>query len=386
VLVLAAAGAAVAVSSSGSSNPGNPYAPGAAQIATVITGSAPAVHVPHAAAFVPAPAATRLAATLSLPQQVAQLFLVSLDGRDASAGLGQVPWGGVVFTSANFVSDGQVQSLAGDISAAARSSGAVAPLLAATQAGGPETAFPDLPPEGEAQIGATGRSPLARAQALAAAKALRALGFAMTIAPLADVDTEGGALSGRLFSTDPAAVARFSLAAIDGYRAGGLIAAAAHFPGEGSASADPGVITASVGGSLAQLEAHDLIPFAAIAGHAPVIELSNAEYTAFDGVTPASLLPAAVKLLRDTYGFTGVVMSDDLDATLNPTGETPGQVAVQALDAGDDLLYISGPLSEHVAAYDAVLAAAQRSARTRALVHEALLRDLTLKASAGLVP
>jgi beta-N-acetylhexosaminidase len=207
----------------------------------------------------------------------------------------------------------------------------------------------------------------------------------MTLAPLADVDTPGGALTGRLFGTDPALVARLSVAAVEGYAAAGEISAVGHFPGSGSASSDPDQMNATVGGSLAQLEGHDLVPFAAVAPRAPVIEMSNASYVAFDGVTPAALLPRAVQLLRGVYRFGGVVMTDDLDATLTATGSDPGAVALQALKAGEDLLYITGPPSEHAAAYAAVLAAAQRSASVRALVHSALLRDLTLKARYGLL-
>jgi beta-N-acetylhexosaminidase len=165
-----------------------------------------------------------------------------------------------------------------------------------------------------------------------------------------------------------------------------MISAVGHFPGSGGASADPDQMTATVGGSLAQLRGRDLAPFAAVAPLAPVIVMSNAAYVAFDGVTPASLLPQAVALLRHEYGFSGVVMSDDLDATLNATGSDPGTAAVQALQAGDDLLYITGPPSEHTAAYEAVLAAAQRSASVRTMVRDALLRDLTLKVRYGIVP
>jgi beta-N-acetylhexosaminidase len=144
-------------------------------------------------------------------------------------------------------------------------------------------------------------------------------------------------------------------------------------------------MTATVGGSLAQLRVRDLIPFAAAVPRAPVILMSNAEYVAFDGVTPAGLLGSAVALLRNGFGYEGVVMSDDLDATLEATGEDPGTVAVQALHAGDDLLYISGPPSEHRQAYEAVLAAARQSSSVRAEVRAALLRDLSLKVNYGLV-
>ena len=386
----------VVVLSAGSSGHRPRYVPSAGGVASVITPPSPSPSAStrpgrsvtrRRAAFIPAPAAARLAGTLSLQQQVAQLFLVSLDGPSASSvgGLGKLDWGGVVFTSANFSSAAQVSALAADVATAARAAREVPPLLAAAQDGGPDTAFKGLPPSSEAAIGSTGAPATASTQAALAGGRLRALGFHMTLAPFLDVDTPGGALSGRLFSSDPGAVARFGLAAVQGYAASRVIAAPGHFPGEGAASADPDAMTATVGGSLAELRPRDLIPFAAVAAHAPVIVMSNAEYVAFDGVTPAGLLASAVTLLRTGYGFRGVVMSDDLDATLEATGEDPGTVAVQALQAGDDLLYITGPPGEHRQAYEAVLAGAQRSASVRAKVREALLRDLSLKADYGVI-
>jgi beta-N-acetylhexosaminidase len=335
--------------------------------------------------FTPDPRATAVANTLPLPAQVAQLFMVSVDGTGtpAAAGLGLRGWGGVVLDSSN--SGPQLGALTSAIVAGAKARGAPPPLIAAAQPGGPGTAFPHLAPESEPAVAATGDAATARTQALLAARQLRAVHVNMTLAPLADVDIPSGSLTGKLFGDDPNGVARFTAAAVNGYYDGDLISAVGHFPGEGAASSDPDQTPGTVGGSLAQLRTRDLIPFAAVAARTPVILMSNAAYAAFDGVTPASLLPQAVSLLRDSYGFGGVVMSDDLDATLQPTGDGPGSVAVQALDAGDDLLYITGPPSEHQAAYAAVLAAAQKSATERARVRSALLRDLSLKARYGLL-
>ncbi len=262
----------------------------------------------------------------------------------------------------------------------------VRPLIAAAQPGGPGTAFPALPPSGEAALGAAGDPAAAARQASLAGARLRTLGIAMTLAPVADVDVADGAFSDRLFGTDPPAVARFTMAALSGYARAGEIAAVGHFPGQGSASTDPDTTPdATVGGSLATLRASDLVPFAAVVARAPVIEMSNATYAAFDGVTPASLLAPAVALLRNELHFPGVVLSDDLDATLAIPGSTPGSAALSALHAGDDLLFISGAPSDHAAAYGGVLAAARREPAVRALVHQALLRDLTLKARYGLL-
>ncbi len=337
--------------------------------------------------FQPAPAAAALAAQLPLARQVAQLFLVSVDGTspEAVGALGTADWGGVVLDWSNFSTDKGVGQLIAALRSGAFHPGRAPMLMAATQEGGAQTAIPDLPPQSEAQIGANGTPATAQSEAVQAAQRLRALGVNMTLAPLADVDIPQGALTGRLFSTDPKAVAQFTAAALSGYLSQGMISAISHFPGSGAASADPDQMTANVGGSLTALEDNDLIPFAAVTQRAPVIVMSNAAYVAFDGVTPAGLLPGAVRLLRHDYGFDGVVMSDDLDATLQPTGQSPAQVALQALEAGDDLLYITGPASEHQAAYQAVLSAAETQPAVRADVRTALLRDLTLKARFGVL-
>ena len=347
------------------------------------------VRVARAAPFTPAATAVSVAAGLPLSSQISQLFLIGLDGTSSSspdvAAFASIDWGGAVLGREDFISDSQIGSLAGDITALAKNAGNVPPLIAAPQEGGPDTAFTDLPPEGEATIGVSGNSELARAQAQLAGKQLLALGVNMTFAPLADVDVLGGALSGRLFSTNPAAVARFASAAVSGYAAAGVISAAGHFPGAGAASADPDEMTATVGGSLKALEQRDLVPFAAIAANAPVIMMSNATYAAFDGVTPAGLLPQAVGLLRDRYGFQGVVMTDDLDAALLATGGTAGEAAVSAIQAGDDLLYITGSPAEQLSAYHAVLSAVQSGRIPRARIRDALLRVLSLKARYGLL-
>lgn len=337
--------------------------------------------------FKPAPVASARAQAMPLATQVAQLFLVTVNGRSPAAAvdLGAVPWGGVIFDRSNFGSARGVARLVRMVGSRLGHVPGDAPLLGATQEGGVQSAFPDLPPKGQAALGATGDPYQAYEQTLLAGHRLRALGVRLTLAPLADVDTPSGALSGRLFASDPSAVAQFTTAALSGYAQAGVIPAVGHFPGSGGASADPDQMVATVGGSLAQLEARDLIPFAAVAARAPVMLMSNAAYVAFDGVTPASLSTQAVKLLRQGLHFRGVAMSDDLDATLQPTGAQPGAVALQALQAGEDLLYISGPASEHQAALQGVLSAAQHSATIRALVHEALLRVLSLKARYGLL-
>lgn len=338
---------------------------------------------------VPAPV-RRAAAGLSLPSAVAQLFVIGTDAqfpRDPFfARLRGRGWGGVVLGPGNVVDSGQARDLAGEIGVVARQAKFVPPLVAAEQSGGPASTFPGLPPRAQPLAGDLGRPAAARSDARAAARALRGLGVRMTLAPVADVGAAVGPLQDRVFSDDPAVVTRLTAAAVEGWRSGGVIPAVGHFPGQGGASDDPDTANATVGLSLAELRARDLRPFAAVARRAPVIMLSNAVYAAYDGVTPATVLPEVMSLLRRSLGYRGVVMTGDLSATAPVLGASVGRAAVQALEAGADLLYVSGGAAQQEAAYHAVLHAVLTKRISRERLRLSLQRVLALKRGAGLLP
>ncbi len=134
------------------------------------------------------------------------------------------------------------------------------------------------------------------------------------------------------------------------------------FPGDGAASQDPNAGPAPVGLSLEDLRDADMKPFAAVAkgdDAAPAMQMTNAIYVAYDGVTPATLLPEAVKELRDGLDFEGAILSADLVATTATAGGTVGEAAVTALKAGVDMLVIPGGRAQQDQAFRAVVAAVQ---------------------------
>lgn len=328
------------------------------------------------------PAAVRaLADRLPLERRVAQLFVVAAPAGPPSGGLQAAlrahGWGGVLVGGSG---NGQVAALAQGVGAASGAgAGGVRPLVVAGQ---------DVPPP---LVGPNpGSTPPAkvRRSAADAARALRRLGVTMTLGIDADLGDPSSALAERTFGEDPATVGKVAVAALAGARNAGLIAGIGHFPGQGAASMDPGTAVATVGGALADLRRRDVRPFAAVVAHgAPVIVMSNAVYAAFDGVTPAALLPRAIDgVLRRDLGFRGVVMTDDLAATTLATGTSTGDAAVQALRAGDDLLLVPGDPAAQDAAYRRVLAAARSGAVSRARLREALLRVLALKHDHRLAP
>jgi beta-N-acetylhexosaminidase len=285
----------------------------------------------------------------------------------------------VVLEPGNGESPQQVAGLVGRIRGAALAAGHEAPLIAASQLGGEL----DAVPVGGALQSAARDAAAARAAALGSGKALHQLGIRMVLAPDADIGFAGGPWEGIAFSDDPASAAALTAAAVSGWKDGEVAPAPGHFPGEGAASGDPALEAATVGLSLDDLRARDFQPFAAVAAHAPAIQLSSATYVAFDGVTPATLLPDVVDLLREDLKFKGVIVSGDLAAASLAGGEPVASLAVAAVKAGVDLLWVPGDAPDQDAAWRAVTRALRNGEIPASRVADALRRVRALRAAYG---
>jgi beta-N-acetylhexosaminidase len=335
-------------------------------------------------------AVVSLAARMPVGRKVAQLFLLGFQGQDLTAPIFQrlraLDLGGIVLDRPNYSSGDQLAALAGEAAVIARQERHVAPWVIAPQEGGEFNAFPDLPP-------ATAAAELASAaeafdEARRAAATLRGLGVNGVLAPVADVaPPEGIALGARAYSDDPRDVASYVTASVEAYRAARVLTAPGHFPGLGSGTEDTRFGPSQVSASLDQLSARDLVPFrAAIRAGAPAILIGNGLYVTDDFVTPATMSRAlTTELLRGELGFQGIAITDDLaDPPITALTSIPS-AAVRAVQAGADLLYISGPPGEQQAAYDAVLRAVQRGKIGRGRLMDAVLRNLSVKRDYALV-
>ena len=80
-----------------------------------------------------------------------------------------------------------------------------------------------------------------------------------------------------------------------------------------------------------------------------------------------------------------MAITDDLASPAVAVAATVPQAAVQAIRAGADMLYVSGPLADQQAAYDAVLAAARSGHISRSRLDEAVGRILAAKETLGLL-
>jgi beta-N-acetylhexosaminidase len=317
---------------------------------------------------------------------VAGLFLVGFPGklRDTSffARLAARPYGGVLLTRSNYEQPQQLSGLTSKVQEVARDAGHPAPLVAAQQEGGDFSAFGNLEPLGQVEVGEGNRDQI-RASARRTAEQLKALGIGVNLGPNADIAVAGGPGQGRAFSDIPAEVTSAIRTSVAAYNRNGVAAAVGPFPGDGAASQDPNSGPAPVGLGIEELREADMTPFAAVASGrnaAPAMQMSNAIYVAYDSVTPATILPDAVKELRERLGFEGTIVSADLVATTATTGGSVGEAAVEALKAGVDLLVVPGGRAQQDEAYRDVVAAVRSGDLPAGRILGALRRIAKLRA------
>lgn len=284
------------------------------------------------------------------PEELVEgVMLVGFEGSDPKAALDQLggrAYGGVLVGPGNWPGRAAGAKLLAQLRDELGSDERDPPLLVTRQEGGPYRSLADLPPELRAiEVGDEGRPKLARAWGEDTAKALRDVGFDLNLAPVADIATLDSPIADRAFSDAPEVTTEMTVEAVKGCRDAGLACAVSHFPGLGAASQDTAVGPASISLDATTLADRDIVPFrAAFAEGAPATVVSNGLYVAYDPVVPGSLSPAVVnELLRESVGFEGVAISDDIGAGAIEAVADPGEAAVQAVNAGIDLVQVADP-------------------------------------------
>lgn len=176
----------------------------------------------------------------------------------------------------------------------------------------------------------------ARANAEAIALTLAEVGITVDCLPLLDVRVPEthAAIGDRAFGSEPLRVAALGRAVIDGLRAGGVVGIVKHMPGQGRAVVDSHLELPTVTADADTL-AQDLAPFAALKD-APMGMTGHIVFPAWDKDRCATMSPVILNdIIRGQIGFTGLLMSDDLDMKALQ-GDVP-QRAVDCVAAGCDL-------------------------------------------------
>jgi beta-N-acetylhexosaminidase len=260
---------------------------------------------------------------------------------------------GVIFFGSNISSQAQLAAVAAELNkanASPKNPMRHYPLLLMTdQEGGLVRRLPGAPDESEKQIGEEVHPAVAaRAAGRGAGQNLTGAGLNVNLAPVLDVYRTPGDFDdqfGRSYSTNPHKVSYLGADFVKAQQATGVAATAKHFPGLGAAATaentDEGPVTLNV--PLTTLRGTDEYPYrAAIRAGVKLVMVSWAIYPALDPGRPAGLSPAIVNgELRQRLGFTGVTVTDALEAGALKAYGTTRHRAIMAAGAGMDLILCS---------------------------------------------
>ncbi|HEX4048003.1 MAG TPA: glycoside hydrolase family 3 N-terminal domain-containing protein [Elusimicrobiota bacterium] len=331
---------------------------------------------------------------LSVEELVGQTFMIAIDSdiaaaREADVRAGRL--GGGMLRWDRFTGD-QARAMSEKLHAWSKDSPHRIPFWVSTDhEGGPtftQRLYGIAPFPGSMALGAAGSAELARGAAEATARELRALGISVTFAPSLDVNSNprNPIIGLRSYGEDPALVARLGTAALEGYRDGGILAVAKHFPGHGDTSDDSHLGLPVNTKSLADLEKTELVPFrAAIKDGVQAIMPAHMVFPALGAPPgrPVTLSSAVIGgFLRGKLGYKGLIFSDSLDmgAISNVYGSS--ESAVLALLAGNDVLLIGK--GDYPSAFAAVVAAVKEGRIPRAQLEASVGRILEAKRRLGL--
>ncbi len=338
-----------------------------------------------------------MVAVLSQADRVAQLMSVAFHGRAITAALEAMirdrHVGGVILYKENFDDAASLRKLLADLSAVARAAKAPPLFFAIDQEGGPVARIGRgatvLPSEMALAATPDAAGSVRRAIAITSSE-LRDIGVNWNFAPVADVNTQPAnpVIGNRSFGSDPQRVAALVSTAIAAYADGGLLCCAKHFPGHGDTTVDSHTGLPELPFDRARLDAVELVPFrAAIAAGAPAIMTAHIRVPSLDATPdrPVSLSPAVVTgLLRGELGFTGIVVTDDLEMGALRAVGSEAQAGLAAAQAGADYLLFRFDEVSQVAGHRLLLDAATSGALPQAKLEASVLRLISAKLRYGL--
>lgn len=336
--------------------------------------------------------------SMSLEEKAAQLFFVTPEaitqvdaatvaGEDTKKAYEQYPVGGIIYFSRNIQGPDQLKEMLSKTQNYAKEIAGVPVFLGVDEEGGEVSRvaenknFSVTRYESMRAIGDSRDTSQAYDVGKNLASYLKEIGFNIDFAPDADVITNSGntVIGDRSFGEDPQLTADMAAQVVRGLQDNGVSACLKHFPGLGGTVEDSHEERAYTDKTLEEMEQKEMIPFIEgikaepdliMAGHISIPKSLGDD-------TPASLSEKVLTgLLRDKYGYDGLIITDALDMKAVSGVYSPAEASVKALQAGADMLLMP---EDFKAAYRGVLDAVRSGDLSQERIDASVERILRLK-------
>ena len=332
--------------------------------------------------------ADRILEQMTLEQKVGQIFFIRCADTSEQAVEDIKNWnpGGVLLFARDFQNKNAQQVI--DTISAYQEASALPLLIGADEEGGTVVRVSANPLLREERFQAPGE--LYRSGGLEALTAdaqeksrlLLSLGVNVNLAPVCDVSSDpSDYIYPRALGEDAQTTASYVSAVTAVMKQEGIGCVLKHFPGYGS-NRDTHTGIAYDTRPYQQFLEEDFLPFqAGIEAGAGCVLVSHNIVESMDRERPASLSPRVHEILRETLGFEGVILTDDL--MMDAIGQyTDGaSAAVQAVQAGNDMLIVTDYSSQ----IPAVISAVRDGTLDEAQIDAAARQVLCWKLSLGLL-
>ncbi len=245
---------------------------------------------------------------MCMEKYVYQMFILGLENVEEPLNKGL---GGVIFFTKDINSDEQLKSDIKKIKQAA----IIPPFISIDQEGGRVERTENIRPKRLSAKYACEKGIL-KSQSEEIAKELSEWGFNLNFSPCIDVNTNPNnpIIGERAFSDNPDEVIKGMDIVINAMRENGIIPCVKHFPGHGDADKDSHLTLPVIDSTLDEMETVHIKPFKyAVKNNIEMIMAAHIYCSCFGKeIIPASLSTNALNYLRNTLGYEGIIISDDM--------------------------------------------------------------------------
>ena len=211
---------------------------------------------------------------------------------------------------------------------------------------------------------------------------LKSIGLNMNLAPVVDVPTKTSSfMYERSYGRGAEKTATYVSRLIQTMNEDNMISVMKHFPGYGD-NVDTHTGIAIDERPYSTFETSDFLPFeSGIEAGGPCILVSHNIVKSMDENYPASLSENVHKILREDLNFSGIIITDDLSMEAVKTYAENGDVALQAVLAGNDMLISS----DFVEQKQEILKAIEENKISENIINKAVRRILSMKIAYGII-
>ncbi len=184
---------------------------------------------------------------------------------------------------------------------------------------------------------------------------LKRIGVNINFAPVVDINNNANnpVINDRSFGEDRTNVSVKGYMYMRGLQDAGVMASAKHFPGHGDTDVDSHLDLPIIGHPKTRLDSLELYPFRSLTQQGiKSVMIAHLNVPAIEPrkTVPSSLSSNIIDVLRKEMNFQGLVFTDALEMKGVTKNYQVGQVEVEALLAGNDMLLLPQNLDESVRA------------------------------------